>query len=135
MHITLEADYAVRIVSCLTENKKRMDAKSISEQTDVTLRFSLKILRKLVSGGVVRSFKGTQGGYELNKKPEEISLYEVINIVEGSCAISRCLNDDFICSRQQGRSCKTQLVYDELTKIVKEKLESVNFSMLQGSCD
>ena len=50
MHITLESDYAVRIVSRLARQGGRMDAKRIAEETGVTLRFSLKILRKLVTG-------------------------------------------------------------------------------------
>ena len=55
MHITLESDYAVRIVYCLAQNGGRMEAAAIAEQTGVTLRFSLKILRKLVAGpGAVR---------------------------------------------------------------------------------
>lgn len=45
MHITLEADYAIRIVQVLAQNQRRLDAKTISEMTGVTLRFSLKILR------------------------------------------------------------------------------------------
>ena len=60
VHITLEADYAVRIVQVLAQSNKRLDAKTISEMTGVTLRFSLKILRKLVAAGIIRSFKGTQ---------------------------------------------------------------------------
>ena len=75
MHITLESDYAVRIVSCLAKNGGRMDARSIAEETGVTLRFSLKILRKLVTGGLVNSYKGTKGGYELGRSPSEISLF------------------------------------------------------------
>ncbi|MGN0674985.1 MAG: Rrf2 family transcriptional regulator, partial [Oscillospiraceae bacterium] len=55
MHITLEADYAIRIVHCLAKSKKRLDAKTIAEQTTVTLRFALKILRKLVASGIVKS--------------------------------------------------------------------------------
>ena len=61
MHITLESDYAVRIVYCLARQGGRMDAKKIAEETGVTLRFSLKILRKLVAGGLVSSYKGTKG--------------------------------------------------------------------------
>ena len=53
MHITLEADYAVRIVQVLAQSNKRLDAKTISEMTGVTLRFSLKILRKLVAAGII----------------------------------------------------------------------------------
>lgn len=49
MYITLEADYAVRIVDCLARNAIRMDAKTLAAHTGVTLRFSLKILRKLVA--------------------------------------------------------------------------------------
>ena len=51
MHITLESDYAIRIVVFLAQQGKRADAKLISENTEVSLRFALKILRKLVSGG------------------------------------------------------------------------------------
>ena len=63
MHITLETDYAVRIVYFLAQSGERVDAGRIAEETGVTLRFSLKILRKLVSGGVVMSYKGAKGGY------------------------------------------------------------------------
>ena len=61
MHMTLEADYAVRIVEFLAVNPGRADAKTISERTSVTLRFTLKILRTLVSDGIVRSYIQDKG--------------------------------------------------------------------------
>lgn len=67
MHITLEADYAIRIVNCLVDASQRMDAQKIADAACVSLRFSLKILRKLVSSGIVQSFKGAKGGYVLAK--------------------------------------------------------------------
>ncbi|MEM1485403.1 Rrf2 family transcriptional regulator [Oscillospiraceae bacterium PP1C4] len=128
MHITLEADYAVRIVDCLARNNKRMDAKTLSSCTGVTLRFSLKILRKLVGEGVVNSFKGTQGGYELAKPAREISLGEVLEIVEGPITISRCVgSDEFQCTRTDDNACRFNKVYAEVAQVVKEKLYSVNF--------
>ena len=69
MHITLEADYAIRIMLALAANTGRMDAGSISQEAVVSLRFALKILRKLVNSGLVQSFKGVKGGYELAKDP------------------------------------------------------------------
>ncbi|MEG2082378.1 MAG: Rrf2 family transcriptional regulator, partial [Oscillospiraceae bacterium] len=74
MHITKESDYAVRIVYCLACGDCRTDAKTISERTGVTLRFSLKILNKLVQSGIVKSYKGAKGGYELELPPKDISL-------------------------------------------------------------
>lgn len=132
MHITLETDYAVRIVHCLAlaHDPKRVDAKTISESTGVTLRFSLKILRKLVSSGIVKSFKGTQGGYELAKSVDEITLNDVIVTVEGPFTISRCLNPEFCCSRGDVADCKFQAIYDEISQLVQDKLSAVKFSDL-----
>ncbi len=129
MHMTLETDYAVRIVSCLVTAGKRLDAKSIAENTSVTLRFSLKILRKLVAGGIVKSFKGTQGGYELARKPEEISLNDVIETVEGPFFLSRCLGSDYDCSRQElnGCSCPFREVYDQISEDAVRKLKAFTF--------
>lgn len=133
MHITLEADYAVRIVHCLAQSGERQDAKKIAENTGVTLRFSLKILRKLVSGGVVKSFKGTKGGYELAKAPKEISLAEVIETVEGRYALSRCCceEQDYQCNRNHSDcGCSFHKVYSDISLMVQNRLEAVKFSDL-----
>ncbi len=127
MYITLEADYAVRIVACLANNNKRLDAKKLSDMTCVTLRFSLKILRKLVASGIVKSFKGTQGGYELLKKPEEISLKDVIECVEGTYMLNRCLDSEFLCSRGASGTCLYQKAFENISKIVNDELESYTF--------
>ena len=54
MHLTLETDYAMRIVFCLAKNQRRMDAASISEEMHVTLRFSLNDYRPGQHLGAVR---------------------------------------------------------------------------------
>ncbi|MEG1943202.1 MAG: Rrf2 family transcriptional regulator [Angelakisella sp.] len=133
MHITLEADYAVRIVQCLAKSGSRLDAKKISDNTGVTLRFSLKILRKLVSEGVVKSFKGTKGGYELARPPEDISLADVIETVEGKYALARCVSEhDYQCNRNTELCgiCRFHKIYSEISELVQQKLEAVNFSEL-----
>lgn len=150
MHITLEADYAVRIVGCLVEavygrqppkavaasitatparlTTTRLDAKTISERTHVTLRFALKILRKLVSAGIVRSFKGTQGGYELAKSPEQITLCTVIECVEGPYRLSRCLENDYVCNRGASGHCSFQDAFRKISDNVRLELESYTFA-------
>lgn len=129
MHLTLEADYAVRIIRYLSKINKRCDAKNISENTDVTLRFALKILRKLVQSGLVVSFKGTLGGYEIAKDPSQITLKEVIEVVQGPYYISRCLGDDNCCTRgEEVDLCPANKVYEDISKIVRDKLEKVKIS-------
>lgn len=133
MHLTLEADYAVRIIHCLACSQgKRIDAKTISDQTGVTLRFSLKIMRKLVAGGIVRSYKGTHGGYELARDLDDLTLYDVIEIVEGPYSISRCVSPDFECTHiKDGQAgCLFYGIYQEISEMVQKKLKEVKFSQL-----
>ena len=130
MHITLESDYAVRIVSCLAKENKRLDAKTISQKNSVSLRFALNILRKLVETGIVKSYKGMQGGYELAKKPSEISLCDVIETVEGTYHFSRCLEDGYECSCGRSGDCCYQKAFSNITEIVKKELKSWTFDRL-----
>jgi Rrf2 family protein len=134
MYITLESDYAVRIVSVLSLDGGRIDARTISERACVTLRFSLKILHKLVSAGIVKSYKGTQGGYQLNKEPSEITLKMVIEAIEGTYYFSRCLSPEHECSRGADGVCCYQKAFGEITEVVRKSLESYNFAdMIAGS--
>lgn len=134
MHITSETDYAIRITDCLARADGRMGATAISEKTCVTLRFSLKILRKLVASGIVRSFKGSQGGYELAKKPEEITLGNIIGAIEGKYMLNRCLRDGHICtSFGDGELCPYHKLFDGISKQVQEKLDSTTIAEMLSS--
>lgn len=110
MHITQESDYAVRIVYCLAKCGTRRDARGISEEMCVTLRFSLKILGKLVSSGIVESYKGNRGGYELARPASEITLKDVIDAVEGPYRLSRCVGEGGAgeCNRGASGCCTFQ---------------------------
>ena len=107
VHITLEADYAVRIVQVLAQSNKRLDAKTISE---------------------IRSFKGTQGGYEIGRPLDEISLGEVIETIEGRYTLNRCITGEYACTRKKGQCCKFQKVFREISEDVREKLYSYKFT-------
>ena len=131
MYINLESDYAIRIVSCLAQAGRRMDAKTLAQNTDVTLRFALKILHKLASGGVVLSYKGAGGGYELARPLSQISLKTVIDLVQGEYAFSRCLGESFCCSQNDGgMPCRFRQVFSEISDIVKQKLARATFDQL-----
>ncbi len=133
MYITLEADYAVRIVSVLCLDRGRLDAGTISERACVTLRFALKILRKLVSAGLIKSFKGSQGGYKLIAEPSEITLGMVIEAIEGTYYFSRCLAPDCECNRGADGICCYQKAFGEITDSVRNQLSSYNFADMIAS--
>lgn len=130
MHINLESDYAVRIVRCLAQSGERQDAQTLAENARVSLRFTLKIMRKLVAAGLVKSYKGARGGYVLGRPAEAITLRQVIEAVEGPYRFSRCVDADYVCSCLPADACPFHAVYDEITQMVVAKLDAVNFASL-----
>ncbi len=137
MHITQETDYALRIVYCLAKSEKRRDARSISEEMCVTLRFSLKILGKLVSSGIVESYKGNRGGYELARPACEITMKDVIEAVEGPYRLSRCIGEEGAgeCNRGMSGCCVFQTVFRQISDDINRQLAAVNFQMLTEHCN
>lgn len=71
MQMTLEADYAVRIVYELASGGGRIDAGALAQASGVTVRFSLKILRKLVAAGSFFPIKVRPAGMNWRKRLEK----------------------------------------------------------------
>ena len=126
MRITQEADYAIRITYYLSQVKYKTGAKDISEKTGVTLRFALKILRKLIMADIAVSFKGVKGGYMLKKSLGEISIGEIIEIIDGPIAINHCLNNEFDCTRvQDKKDCNFHKVFQTINSKIRSDLYAV----------
>lgn len=128
MHITLETDYAIRIVDRLIKAGGRLDAKTISERSDVPQRFALKILHKLVAGGVVKSYKGAGGGYEIACAAESLSLYDIVELVEGTYRFSRCVDGGYNCSCEL--PCAYKKVFSDISEEVCKMLRKQTFDKL-----
>lgn len=138
MHITQEADYAVRIVYCLARSGVRMDARTISGEMHVTLRFTLKILGKLAQNGIVVSYKGNKGGYELARTANEITMLDVIVAVEGPYRLSRCIGteqESCGCTIGDAGCCAFQHVFGRISESINQQLREVNFAkLIDDSC-
>ena len=129
MRITLESDYALRIVSALSESSDVIDANTLAEKTSVSLRFALKILNKLVQGNLVSSYKGAKGGYKLKVSPEKITLKTVIELIDGPIAIVRCLESSESCSMNTDKTaCIYHHIFDKISLDLASKLQSITIS-------
>lgn len=127
MFLNNETDYAIRIISCLAEHDERIDAAGIAEKTGVTLRFTLKILHRLVQGGIVKSFKGNKGGYVLARSASEITLLQVVEEIYGPLTLSRCHSDGSCGCTHPNGFCDYKDVFSDITKYMRKKLSEVTF--------
>lgn len=131
MHITLETDYAIRIVDLLTKKRDRLDAGAISEATGVPQTFALKILRKLKTDNIVNSYKGTKGGYELAPRENPLTVYDVVETMEGVYMFSRCLEEGYCCNRTEaGLPCTYRIAFARVSDLMCEELKKLKFEDL-----
>lgn len=132
MKITQEADYALRVVLHLSKAGMDtvVDAKTISEKENVPLRFLLKLLRKLTSQGIVKSYRGINGGYSINKNPSKITFREVIEAIDGPICVNRCTVDPSFCTQNKTNKCEIHNALLDIREVLLKQLESVNFGDL-----
>jgi Rrf2 family protein len=85
MKLTRASSYALHAVSYMAAQKKDHPTAShfIAHKRKIPERFLLKVLKPLVSAQILLSIKGPNGGYRLARSPNEISMLEVIEAVDG----------------------------------------------------
>ncbi len=129
MRLTNESDYALRITNELAILGTVVSAKELADRTGVTIRFALKILRKLSLAGIVDSKKGAQGGYFLKKSPSEVSIGEIVETIEGPIHVSNCSREDYICPRSVAEDeCRFHRYFCDLNDRIRKELYAVKLS-------
>lgn len=133
MRITQEADYALRVVLYLSKvgYGNKVDAATISKSERIPLRFLLKLLRKLIASGIIISYRGKNGGYSLNKLPEDISIKDVVESIDGSICLNRCVLDPEYCTANRAGKCEIHRVLEKVNKNLTLELNKINFKDLR----
>ncbi len=92
MQITRQSEYAIKtILELALHYDKNISAKTISERQDIPEFFLKKTIQILARAGLVQTQRGSFGGVRLLKSPENISIADVIQAVEGNLALNVCL--------------------------------------------
>ena len=135
MKLSTQSRYGVRALFDIAFHSVEGEAqvKDISRRQEISPRYLEQIFQKLKKAGILGSKRGPSGGYFLNKKPEEITVGEVVRITEGQFNPVRCQdseNSDKVCLRSG--ECVTQVIWDEAGKRLREYLDSIT---VQDLCD
>ena len=92
MRLSHLADYAVVLMTAAArrETGARLSATALSEETGLPLPTTQKLMGQLASSGLLDSHRGAGGGFALSRPPEDISLADIVEAVEGPIAMSAC---------------------------------------------
>lgn len=134
MQLNITTDYAIRTVLYLAIQGKITPSNEISERMGIPKNYLLKITRKLSEAGIISRHKGIYGGFALKKKPKEITLLDIIEIMEGTTKINRCLEEDEYCSRFATDTCPVRSFYASLQGYVRKKMSDINMETFLNEC-
>ncbi len=121
-------DYGVVIMSEMARIEGRvMTAPDLSLYTGLKVPTAAKILRLLAKNDLLVSIRGAHGGYRLDRKPTQISIAEIVRVLEGPVAVTSCVDtshDD--CSVEE--CCPMRGGWEKINRAINAAMEEVTLS-------
>jgi len=100
-----------------------IELKEIAKKENISPKYLEQVINPLRAAGLVKSIRGSKGGYSLAKPPSEICLYDVVETLEGPLNLLDCLRDSKACQRVQ--SCVTRDIWMEVSDAISKIFFSV----------
>jgi Rrf2 family transcriptional regulator, cysteine metabolism repressor len=102
-----------------------VELKEIAKKESISVKYLEQVIIPLRTGGLVKSVRGSKGGYSLAKPPSEVSLKDVFEILEGPLNLVDCLKDSRACPRSS--FCVTRDIWQEVSGAIYGIFDSVSF--------
>ena len=128
MNLSTKGRYAARAMLELSIHygNQPVRLKEIAEHQDISVRYLEQMMTMLVASGLIRSIRGTKGGFSLSRPPQEILLSDVVQVVEGSLAPVACVDDAGLCDRAD--MCVTRDIWDRMKEALLQVLDSITLA-------
>ena len=126
MKISTKGRYALSMLIDLAEHQNCgfVALKDIADRQKISKKYLEQIIPILGKSDILKTTRGSQGGYMLSKSPDKYTVGEILRLTEGSLAPVDCLNQDPIECEQSGE-CATLPVWQGLNRVINEYLDSI----------
>lgn len=131
MKISTRGRYALRMMLDLAVNNngEQIRLKDISKRQGISDKYLEQIISILNKAGFVRSIRGPQGGYMLNREPKEYTVGMILRLTEGSLAPVACLDyEPNDCERRN--ECVTLILWEKLNDAIKSVVDNITLQDL-----
>ena len=124
-------DYATVILANLAADRARLlTASTLSERTHIAAPTVAKLLKQLHHAGLVNSTRGTHGGYQLARNPEDISAAAILDALEGPIALTECSVGSGQCGIEH--TCSVGRTWQRISLSIRRALNEVSLAQLAG---
>jgi Rrf2 family protein len=124
MIFTKSTAYALQALIELSKSKKPIDVATLSNLTNLPRPFLAKLLQNLSKNGIVKSFKGINGGFLLAKDPKEITITEIFKALEDKDSfVFYCSSSKEKCTRDRNDICSLWPFFSKLEGEISKVLD------------
>ena len=124
-------DYATLILATLAADRSRaLNAGTLSGRTHIAAPTVSKLLKQLHHAGLVISTRGTHGGYQLARDPENISAAAILDALEGPIALTECSAGNGHCGIEH--TCSVGRTWQRVSVAIRRALGEVTLAQLAG---
>jgi FeS assembly SUF system regulator len=124
-------DYATLILATLATDRTRLlTAGTLSERTHIAAPTVAKLLKQMHRTGLVNSMRGTHGGYQLARDPEQISAAAILDALEGPFALTECSAGSGQCGIEH--TCSVGRTWQRISVAIRRSLNEVTLAQLAG---
>jgi FeS assembly SUF system regulator len=129
LRVTKLTDYATVLLACLAKAPERVhSASDLAELAKLELPTVSKVLKPLSRAGLVEAFRGSQGGYRLAKPAGQISLFAVVEAMEGRLGMTECSGEHSTCEHEP--HCGIQGHWQQVNDVIADALRGVSIAEL-----
>jgi len=128
MKLSTRTRYGIRAIIELAqyEGQRPLQLRTIAERQDISVKYLEQLMGVLRSAGIVRSVRGSKGGYALARSPEQIKLSEVFHCLEGPVTTTECVEDEDYCKRSA--DCAARELWVEVENAINHVLEAITLA-------
>jgi len=130
MKLSTKGRYGTRAMLDLVMHRDSGPAnvKEIAERQGVSPRYLEHLMVRLASSGLVRSVRGRSGGFVLSRRASEITLAEIVEVLEGRISMVECVAEPDVCDRAS--FCATREVWDGVSQCISRYLSEMTLEDL-----
>jgi len=130
MKLSTRTRYGTRasIELALEYDRGPLKIKTIAARQDISVKYLEQIIMILRSAGLVRSVRGSKGGYVLSRPPKQVKLSDVFIALEGKPVGIECFEHEDFCPRCA--SCVTRQIWEQMQKAMLDVLDCVTLQEL-----
>ena len=125
MKISTRGRYGTRMMLDLAAHHDQgpTPLREIAKRQDLSVKYLEQLIIPLKAAGYIRSVRGARGGYTLARKPDKISVGQIIKVLEGGLSLVDCVEDPKVCERE--KNCPTREIWLRMSERLMEELSSL----------